>query len=206
MGLLTQLTCNTCHNGIGSGSLTHYNSANARAGQPTGPAPVIFDATFNAQSGAAAFASGTLTCSNVSCHGGQTAPNWQTGTLSGTNTATCTSCHQVRTGSTTSPQYNDATGRHSNPGEHNVACSTCHSMALTTAGAKNHFKYLNTQVVSGAVTGSPTDQFPSDTIVFDPTAVTGARLYTVTATTQGKGGCALSCHGQDHSTTGNTWN
>jgi predicted CxxxxCH...CXXCH cytochrome family protein len=206
MGLLTKLTCDTCHNGIGTGSLTHYDAANARAGQPTGPAPVAIAATFNAQSGSAGFTPATLTCSNVSCHGGKVTPNWQTGTLSGTNAATCTSCHQVRTGSTTSPQYNDATGRHSNPSNHNTACSTCHNMALTAAGAKNHFKYLDTQAVSGAVTGTPADQFPSDTIAFDPAVVTGARTYTVTAATQGKGGCALTCHGQDHSTSGNTWN
>lgn len=206
MALLTKLSCDTCHSGIGAGTLAHYNAANARAGQPTGPAPVALVATFNAQSGAAAFAPATLTCSNVSCHGGQLSPNWQTGTLRGTNAATCTACHQVRTGATTSPQYNDATGRHASPSDHNTACSTCHNMTLATPGAQNHFKYLDTTAVSGAATGSPADQMPSDTIAFDPAVVTGSRTYTVTATTQGRGGCALTCHGETHTTTNNTWN
>ncbi|HEX9081830.1 MAG TPA: hypothetical protein VF768_06095, partial [Holophagaceae bacterium] len=206
MALLTKLSCDSCHRGLGAGTLAHYNAANARTGQPTGPAPVAFDPLFNAQSGAAAFTPATLTCGNVSCHGGQGTPNWQTGTLRGTDAATCTSCHQVRTAATVNAQYNDATGRHANPGEHQVACATCHAMTQATPGALNHFKYLDTQAVSGAATGSPTDQYPSDTIVFDPAVVTGARTYTVTATTQGRGGCALTCHGQTHTTADNTWN
>ena len=56
---------------------------------------VAFPAAYNAKSGAASFTAGAgptaASCSNVSCHGGQTTPFWSGGTI---NVATqCTSCH-----------------------------------------------------------------------------------------------------------------
>jgi len=48
------------------------------------------------------------------------------------------------------------------------------------------------------------DQLSSDTIVFG-SVVTGAKTYTPTGTL-GRGGCALSCHGETHTTSGNVWN
>ncbi|WP_257305969.1 CxxxxCH/CxxCH domain-containing protein [Geothrix campi] len=205
LGLPTALTCNTCHNGVGAGSLTHYNSANARVALPTSPAPVAISATFNAMSGAAGFSTTALTCSNVSCHGGQTTPSWQTGKLAVNATTYCLACHQI---TSTATQYNDAIGRHNNPNDHNQTCDYCHDMTLAKPGAQNHFKYLNTTAVSGAPTGTPSDQFPSDTIKFGggATPATGALTYTVTASTQGLGGCALTCHGTTHTTANNTWN
>ena len=102
------VTCNTCHNGLGSGTLNHYNRAKARVP----PGDVAFLATYDAKTGASAFDnSAVLSCSNVSCHGGQATPNWQSETLN-VNTQ-CTNCH-VFGSSAGNPQYNSYfSGKHS---------------------------------------------------------------------------------------------
>ncbi|GLH74505.1 hypothetical protein GETHLI_30070 [Geothrix limicola] len=203
MALATALTCDTCHAGSGTGTTTHYTNANARLGTPAGPASVSIDTTFTAKTGGnPAFTPASLTCSNVSCHGGQATPAWQGGTL---NTSTqCTACHAVAASAGTTTQYNDAFGRHS-IGTHNatvpanaIACTTCHNMANGSPGALAHFKYLNTQAVDGVATGTPADQLPSGTIVFDPAIVSAPGTYTVTSATQGNGSCALTCHTHIH--------
>ena len=210
MGLATQLTCDTCHAGSGTGTKTHYDNANARLSVPSGPVPVAVSATFTAKTGGSpAFAPASLTCSNVSCHGGQVTPGWQTGSL---NSATdCTKCHGVAISAGAVTQFNDAFGRHAS-GTHNattaangIACTTCHSMGNGSLGAQAHFKYLDTQAVDGVSTGSPADQLPSQTIAFDAAIVSGARTYTTTGGAQGNGGCALTCHTHIHVTAVETW-
>ncbi len=210
MGLATQLTCDTCHAGSGSGTTTHYTNANARITVPSGPVPVAVSTTFAAKTGGSpAFTPASLTCSNVSCHGGQVTPGWQTGLL---NSATdCTKCHGVATSAGTVTQFNDAFGRHSS-GTHNattaanaIACTTCHSMGNGSLGAQAHFKYLDTPAVDGVSTGSPADQLPGGTIAFDAAIVSGARTYSTTGATQGNGGCALTCHTHIHVSTVETW-
>jgi len=202
MALATQLTCDTCHAGSGTGSTTHYTNANARTAPPTGPATVAIDAIYAAQTGGnPAFTGASLTCSNVSCHGGQTTPGWQqSGSIN--SSTQCTVCHAVAASAGAITQYNDAFGRHS-IGTHNatvsangIACTTCHNMSNGSLGALAHFKYLNTHAVDGTSTGTPADQLPSGTIVFDPAFLTGAGTYAVTGTgnAQGNGGCALTCH------------
>jgi predicted CxxxxCH...CXXCH cytochrome family protein len=203
MALATQLTCDTCHAGSGAGTTTHYMNADQRlANPPTGPASVAIDAVFTPLTGSSpSFSGSSLTCSSVSCHGGQTTPGWQNGSIN--STTQCTACHAVATTAGTITQYNDAFGRHSQ-GTHNatapanaIACTTCHNMANGSPGALAHFKYLNTTTVDGTGTGIPADQLPSGTIVFDPVAVTNG-TYTVTSATQGNGGCALTCHTHVH--------
>ncbi|MFN7958628.1 MAG: CxxxxCH/CxxCH domain-containing protein [Holophagaceae bacterium] len=208
MGLLTTLTCNTCHSGAGSGTATHYDNANARVNPPTGPATVKIDATFNAQTGGnASFNATSMTCSASSCHGGQTTPNWRTGTIN--STTQCSLCHAINGGTATS-QYNDAIGRHA-WGTHATAatldCALCHDMssANASAGAVRHFAELNTPAVSS------TNKLPSGTIKFKLTSgtypITGAATYTITASTpEGDGGCALTCHNQNHVPADNHWN
>ena len=88
-GAGTPVSCSTCHTGLGSGTLSHYNRT-----RPTrvSPASVAFVTTYNAKTGASAFDnSSLLRCTNVSCHGGQVTPNWQTGTIDIVNA--CLSCH-----------------------------------------------------------------------------------------------------------------
>lgn len=204
MSLPTTLTCATCHSGSqpgeGGASQPHYTGANRG---PNGTASgkgygnVTISTTFKAQTGTLGTnpSLSAFTCNAVSCHGGQTTPGWQTGKLTVNATTYCLSCHKT---ASTATQYNDATGRHSES-RHNQTCDYCHSMTQAKPGAQNHFKYLNTT----AVRVSP-DQLSSDTILFGAT-VTGAKTYTVNATI-GRGGCALSCHGESHTTSNNVWN
>ena len=213
--------CSACHLGSvpGDATNTHYSNANKRVITPitAGPASVAIVTTFNAKSGTAGttVSASAFTCSNISCHGGQVTLGWQTQTLTVNANTWCLSCHKM---ASTATQFNDATGRH--PSKHNgISCDHCHDMSATTnnkAGVTNHFKYLDTTVVSG-VSGTPADQYPSDTIKFGTTVTTPATAntapgnpttptYTVTSTTQGRGGCALSCHQTSHTTSGNTWN
>ena len=72
------VSCDTCHTGLGPSllNLNHYNNAKSRVP----PGDVAFLATYNAKTGASSFLPGSLTCTNVSCHGG-TSPNWQTGAI-----------------------------------------------------------------------------------------------------------------------------
>ncbi|MCX6546932.1 MAG: CxxxxCH/CxxCH domain-containing protein, partial [Acidobacteria bacterium] len=202
MSLATTLTCNTCHAGSGTGTTTHYSNANARTGTPTGPGTVAIDSVFNAKGGTAAFSPSALTCTSVSCHGGQTTPVW---TASGSINAAldCTKCHSVSL-TAGDPQYNNAFGRHSLGTHAAHTCITCHNMANGSPGALAHFKYLNTPAVDGVATGTPSDQLPSGTIEFDAT-VTGLKTYTVTTNTQGNGGCTLTCHTHLHTPTNETW-
>lgn len=199
MTLPTALTCDSCHGGSGTGTTLHYSNANGRIGVPPGPAPVTIDPIFKAKTGGnPAFSGTSLNCSNVSCHGGQTTPGWQNGTID--SKVQCTLCHGIAATAGLTNQHNDAFGRHS-LGAHDatvsangIACTTCHDMGNGSLGALAHFKYLNTQAVDGVSSGTPADQMPSDTIVFDPAFMTGAATYTVNASTQGNGGCALTCH------------
>jgi predicted CxxxxCH...CXXCH cytochrome family protein len=210
MALPTALSCDTCHGGSGTGTTTHYTNANARIAVPAAPVSVNIDLVFTAKTGGIpTLTGGSLTCSNVSCHGGQVTPGWQNGAI---NSATqCTACHGIAATAGVATQNNDAFGRHS-LGSHNamtaangIACTTCHNMANGSPGALAHFKYLTTGAVDGVATGSPADQMPSGTIVFDPTIVTGAGTYSVTNLTEGNGGCALTCHTHIHVPAVNTW-
>lgn len=209
MSLATALSCDSCHAGSGTGTVIHYNNANARAAGFPAQVPVSIDTLFVSKTGgASAFSSTALTCSNVSCHGGKTTPGWQNGLIN-TNTD-CTACHAVAVSAGTTTQFNDAFGRHKQ-GTHDataagstITCTTCHNMNNGSPGALAHFKYLATQAVDGVATGSPADQMPSGTIVFDP-LVAPAGTYTVTSATQGNGGCAFTCHTHIHVSAINTW-
>lgn len=180
--------CGACHNGSDTGSQTHYDRANARPGkngQRVAPAPVAFLPAYNAKSGTATFNTTTQTCSNVSCHGGQTTPSWQGGTI---NTATqCTACHSSGT-----TQYNS---QNLNGGQHpkhaSYACSECHNMTSgANTGATAHFANLGTSAMEGPA--SATIQFAAD--------VTGARTYNTSTK-----GCALTCHNETHTAANNKW-
>ncbi|MEJ2155693.1 MAG: hypothetical protein P8X96_10180 [Desulfobacteraceae bacterium] len=125
--------CNACHEGAGTESAVHFNGGN--------PASVTLASTYNAQSGAANYNDTNQTCGTTRCHGGQTTPNWWSGSL---NVASdCEACH-----STSSGQYNSARS-----GEHRkhvvgkgLACTECHNTALLSA---DHFSNLATTGFEG---------------------------------------------------------
>ncbi len=95
-----------------------------------------FETAWNAKSGTAT-GNSNGTCSNISCHGGKTTPNWVNGSI---NVDTqCSSCHSYGTS-----QYNGYSS-----GEHNkhvrdkgYACSACHDSAKLRNG---HFTNLETR-------------------------------------------------------------
>jgi len=140
--------CGTCHSGMNTGSQAHYDRANARPGKDAlrvSPGDVAFVATFNAKAGAASFSNTALTCANVSCHGGQSASSWQTGTINVNTDAGCRQCHVYGT-----TQFNGPTTSNHNRSQHrSQPCTNCHNMANGSTGATNHFKFLNTTALEG---------------------------------------------------------
>jgi predicted CxxxxCH...CXXCH cytochrome family protein len=140
----TPISCNTCHNGLGTTTLNHYNRANARSGLNAlriPPGDAAFLSAYNAKTGASLFDnSAVLSCANVSCHGGQATPNWQTGILD-VNTQ-CASCHAL--GTVQFNSYNS--GRHNLSQHRSRACTVCHN---TTTLAVNHFTTLGTAAMEG---------------------------------------------------------
>jgi predicted CxxxxCH...CXXCH cytochrome family protein len=141
---LTPISCDTCHTGLGSGTQAHYDRANARPGKDAlrvPPGDVAFVTTYDAQSGAPSFDNAALTCTNVSCHGGQTTPDWQTGTID-VNTQ-CTNCHAFGT-----TQFNSySSGQHDrHVNALGFFCTVCHN---TTTLAVNHHTALSTPALEG---------------------------------------------------------
>lgn len=146
--------CGSCHSGSESGSLAHYDHANARPGKDAlrvPPAPVGFLAAYNGRTGPASFNPANLTCGAVSCHGGATTPNWSTGTLDSASEAGCRACHALG-GAAGSPEANSLySGLHA---EHlkpslGLQCVECHTMTGSAAGAQNHFNALATPQMEG---------------------------------------------------------
>lgn len=137
-GAGTPVSCSTCHTGLGSGILSHYNRT-----RPTriSPASVAFVTTYNAKTGASGFDnSSLLRCTNVSCHGGQPTPNWRTGTIDVVNA--CLSCHALGTA-----QYNSYnSGRHTKHtdqfGLSAATCKRCHD--ATKVNVAGHLTDLAT--------------------------------------------------------------
>jgi len=166
----TPISCGTCHSGLTSGTLNHYNRAKSRVP----PGDVLFLATYNAQSGSSSFDnSAALSCSNVSCHGGQATPNWRTGAID-VNTQ-CTSCHTT----ITTTQFNGPTSSNHNRSDHQVACTACHN---TTALAVNHFTNLATPALEGPA---------SATIIPGSTSTGGFAIVSYVPATRS---CTPSCH------------
>jgi predicted CxxxxCH...CXXCH cytochrome family protein len=125
------------------------------------PGDVAFLATYDAKTGASAFDnSAALSCSNVSCHGGQATPNWQTATANAIDVPNaCLSCHESGTS-----QYNSYdSGRHGlhlDSSEFGVGlsaamkCKLCHDEAKVNVAG--HFQNLAT---------SEFEQDPRETIL-----------------------------------------
>lgn len=149
-------TCSVCHTGAAH----------------NGWVDLGFPAAYNTKTGAAADnPNGTATCTNISCHGGKTTPDWSTGIIN-VNTQ-CTSCHAYGT-----TQYNSyASGKHSKSDHSREACTVCHN---TTSLASSHFSRLNTTALEGPA---------SATIGGGSTRVSSYNAGTKT--------CMPSCHGSE---------
>ncbi len=154
MSANASVACSTCHLGAGSGTALHEN----------GVVDVILDTTYNATSGAAAYAPASLTCSNIACHGSSRTQNatqaasrtstpgptpvWGSGTID-VNTQ-CTACHVIGP-SAGSPENNSYySGRHylhvwdpTDGPQPKLACTACHD---TTKLAVVHFTSLTAPI------------------------------------------------------------
>jgi predicted CxxxxCH...CXXCH cytochrome family protein len=113
------------------------------------------------------------TCSNLSCHGGQTTPEWWTGTIA--VDVQCRSCHEAGTGE----DNGYFSGRHTlHVSRRGYDCTVCHSTARL---ADVHFAGLDTPGREGV---APT------TIGGADTRVTSYNPATRSCSTQG-------CHGSE---------
>ncbi len=152
-------SCSACHDGA-----THMN----------GTADLGILASFEAMSGPATD-NGDGTCSSVKCHGGQTTPDWLTGSID-VNTQ-CTSCHTRRTTGDSFPdQYNDYySGEHrKHVVEKRIDCWRCHNTETLQNG---HFLNLE-----------------SSTFEQDPAATIGGGSTSVGSYSNGY--CSnINCHG-----------
>ena len=127
-------TCASCHSGAGTNTSLHFDSSS--------PAGIFGPATYDAKSGIFSYNSSVRQCSNVSCHGGQTTPDWLTGSLDAAGD--CNSCHERGTS-----QYNSYnSGRHrQHVEEERLFCTACHDANKLAA---DHFIGLDTSVFEGA--------------------------------------------------------
>ncbi len=148
--------CASCHNSLGSGTAGHYDRANARPGKDAlrvSPGEAAFLPAYNAKAGPAAFDNAALTCANVSCHGGVTAPSWRTGFIVGNSDTGCRQCHRIGTAAGIPENNSPFSGLHaahlSTTVGGAILCTECHNMANGTAGALNHYMFLDTSLMEG---------------------------------------------------------
>lgn len=173
------LACSVCHGAAGYGMASHAD----------GTADMFFSSTYRANSNITITYDATAkTCAGVSCHGGQTTPDWRvSGSIS--VTTDCAKCHEIGTGpSPVTPQYNSYwSGKHAyhvtgagndfyklNHGNVPIACRDCHN---TDVLATKHFIDLNPAAI---------EMPPADTIGGVSTQVSS---YNKTLQT-----CTTSCH------------
>jgi len=137
----------------------------------SGSVDVSILSNFNAQSGTAS--SNGSTCSSTRCHGGQTTPAWETGSIA-VNTQ-CASCHVSGTG-----QYNSYfSGEHSRHVSRGYSCTVCHNTSKLQTG---HFSNL---------ASSTFEQDPATTIAGGSTSVGAYNASNNTCS-------SISCHGSQN--------
>lgn len=156
------ISCNICHNGAAAYVGDHSDSV----------VNFSFPSTYNPKTGGVpSYTSANHTCSNVSCHGAKSTPDWLTGTID--VSAQCGSCHSYGTA-----QYSDFHGTRHNLHVNNrsIACQECHDTAKL---AQVHFNDLNTSSVTEAWR-----------TLLDSLNYTG--------TGQGAGNCTVDCHNKNH--------
>ena len=110
-------TCQSCHNGVGSATTSHYDTS--------APASVAVLSDYDENGVTADFTfDGTVgSCSNVRCHGGQEIA-W---TDSITVTTDCLTCHQDGTNPSATQYNSPVSGRHETHMDNgDVLCTECH--------------------------------------------------------------------------------
>ena len=187
--------CDTCHLNAGSGTAGHAaaSSTGGRNSATVALSPV-FKAFSTSTSAPSAFGYNAAagTCSSVSCHGGQVAPSFLTGSIviSAGDNSSCLLCH-VQGTSAGLPQYNSFfSGQHAfHLGTFvNASCTNCHNI-----GALIDFQ----QHFGGIATNTLTTAMAQQTIGGASTKII---TYTVTPTET----CTATCHAS--SGTPQPWN
>ncbi len=147
--------CTSCHNGSGTNTNIHFDTSS--------PASISGLLTYDAKSGIFSYNSVNRSCANVSCHGGQTTPDWLTGNLN--VDADCKNCHERGTN-----QYNSY-----NSGEHdkhvrdkNLFCTECHDPNKL---AGDHFAGLDTPGLEGR-----SDATLKDSLGYNPVTNQGCNV------------------------------
>ncbi len=150
----TNIACSTCHLGAGSDTALHQN----------GNVEVILDPIYNATSGTAIYNPGSLTCTNINCHGGSRTQNatqaasrtstpghtpvWGSGVMD-VNTQ-CALCHVLGPAAGNPDNNSYFSGRHylhvwdpTNGPQPKLACTACHD---TTKLSAVHFTSLTNPI------------------------------------------------------------
>jgi len=161
------VTCDTCHSGLGTNTLNHYNRADARTGKDAlrvPPGDVAFIAPFPYTTGTATFdnALANLTCGSVSCHGAQTTLGWRS-----TTGTTCTTCHK-RSGTSVNgapaTYYNDYTQNWFTHNSHlnrtGGSCDPCHGMTASSHFGSFGDKAIANRAAAGTIL--PTLNYPTN--------------------------------------------
>lgn len=127
-------------------------------------ADVNFQSRYSANAGAASYNAAALTCSNVRCHGGQTTPNWRTGTID--VSTQCTACHAFGVS-----EYNGySSGKHFFHVNYlAITCAGCHDAGRLANG---HFVSL----YSGTLEGRAAETL-NDGVNFNGTTCTNATCH-----------------------------
>ncbi len=140
MSLNVGFTCDSCHSGAG-GSTPNANHMNYVV-------DVVFSSavqtTYKAKSGTIAYDAASQTCSNISCHGGQTTPNWVSGSLDVNRQ--CGACHVLGTALGVPESNSYFSGKHADHRDRGITCTQCHD---TVKLAVNHFTALSTSAMEG---------------------------------------------------------
>ncbi len=134
-------SCNACHGQPPLTGAHEVHTSLAKVGtdctvchtgaEHNGAVDLDFPTTWNAKNGNAS--SNGSSCASISCHGGQTTPDWNSGSLN--SSTQCKSCHSSGTG-----QYNGySSGRHNKHERYD--CLVCHDAAKLANG---HFDDLST--------------------------------------------------------------
>lgn len=160
---LAGIGCDSCHADGGPGTAGHAKADDVTGGRRI--ALVNMPPVFNANAAVATFdkAVNVKTCSNVSCHGGQTTPAWNSSNnlLAAGDNDKCKKCHELGSAAG-QPQYNSYySGHHVYHLSTNVnaKCTDCHNIYALLDFQKHFSGVASNTVVAPRQTigiGAPT--------------------------------------------------
>jgi predicted CxxxxCH...CXXCH cytochrome family protein len=126
--------CRVCHEGSGN-----YNTSSF--------AEVHIASSYSSSAGLASYDSTTMTCSNVSCHGGNTTPSWFSANQIVEN-LDCRQCHNYQSGEKTAITSLAHHEHMDSPMDRmaNITCTYCHDPNLVS---EQHFSHITTAEMNG---------------------------------------------------------